>query len=130
MTATDSIGEHLRGARERLGLGVIQVAERLHVDVAVIEALENDQFAQIGPPVFVRGHLRHYAQLLGESVEALQDRYAGLQESLDTPDLSMAPRQVAQPPGEALLRWPLVLGAGAAVLALLLWLGFAAEAIS
>ncbi|MGC4028707.1 MAG: helix-turn-helix transcriptional regulator [Steroidobacteraceae bacterium] len=130
MTETDSIGAHLRAARERLGLGVIQVAERLHVDVGVVEALEGDQFAQLGPPVFVRGHLRHYARLLGESDEALQSRYAGLQESLETPDLSAAPRQVAQPPGEALLRWPLVLGAGVTLLALLLWFGLSAEAAS
>lgn len=128
MSEFDSIGENLRLARERVGLTLIQAAERMHVDVAIIEALECDQFAQIGPPVFVRGHLRHYARLLGEPEEDLQVRYAGLQESLDAPDLSMALRQVVQAHGEAMLRWPLILGAGVIMLALLLWFGLSADA--
>ena len=63
---TGVIGRQLREARERMGLGVAQAAERLHVDENVIDALESGDFETLGPPVYVRGHLRHYAELVGE----------------------------------------------------------------
>lgn len=129
MPDSDSIGERLRAARERLGLGVVQAAERMLVDPTVIEALEAGNYAQLGPPVFVRGHLHRYAELLGEPEEPLQAHYAALQESQLSPDLLVAPREVSQSHGEALLRWPLILGMGLAVLAVLLWFGLSARAV-
>lgn len=125
MGVHDSIGAHLRAAREKRGLGVIQVAEKLRVDAAVVEALESGEFGRVGPPVFVRGHLHHYAQLLGETDEALQEHYAALEESLGLPDLSAAPRRIMQARPRARVRWPLVLVGMAVVLTgVLLWLGW------
>ncbi|MGB6605215.1 MAG: helix-turn-helix domain-containing protein, partial [Steroidobacteraceae bacterium] len=60
------IGARLRAAREKRGLTVLQAAEKLHVDARVLEALETGDFAALGAPVYVRGHLRHYAELVGE----------------------------------------------------------------
>jgi cytoskeleton protein RodZ len=62
----DAIGQQLRAARERMGLGVAQAAEQMHVDEKVIDALETGRFNALGAPVYVRGHLRHYADLVGE----------------------------------------------------------------
>jgi len=70
------IGARLRAAREGRGLSVLQVAERLHVDARVLEALEGENFAVFGADVFVRGHLRRYAEAVGESAAQLQELYA------------------------------------------------------
>jgi cytoskeleton protein RodZ len=70
------IGARLRAARERRGLTTLQAAEKLHVDARVLESLEADNFAPLGADVYVRGHLRRYAELVGESAHELQDLYA------------------------------------------------------
>ena len=44
-------------------------------NAAIIEALENDRFDQLGPPVFVRGYLSRYARLLNLPEQAVLDRY-------------------------------------------------------
>lgn len=63
--ATQTLGAHLREVREQRGLSVHQVAQDLHVDDNLVAALERDEYAVLGVPIFVRGHLRNYAQLLG-----------------------------------------------------------------
>jgi cytoskeleton protein RodZ len=121
MSEASAIGETLRTARERLGLGLGQAAERLHVDVQVIEALERGSFATLGAPVFVRGHLRRYAELLGEDDAPLQARYASTQEASIPPDLTRLPTSgTPQAPAPA-ARWPLVLAAVLLVLGAVIW---------
>jgi len=85
------IGARLRAARERRGLTVLQAAEKLHADPRVLEALEAEDFALLGADVYVRGHLRRYAEAVGESPEALQDLYV---DSIRPafPDLTRIPR--------------------------------------
>jgi cytoskeleton protein RodZ len=123
-----AIGVVLRTARERMGLGVIQAAERLHVDTSIIEALEADRFSDLGAPVYVRGHLRRYAELLGEPASPLQDRYSLLQESSALPDLTRAPRFIPQTNrSERSWRWPLILLAGLLVLGMILWWALQAQ---
>ena len=114
------IGLTLRAARDRLGVTVIQAAERLRLDVAVIEALEQDRFEALGAPVYVRGHLRRYAEFLGETGGALEAQYAALQESAVAPDLTRAPRVSAKQPQREML-WPVVLGGGVIFLVCVVW---------
>jgi len=111
-----AIGKQLREARERLGLGVSQAAEQLHVDEKVIDALETGRFKAIGAPVFVRGHLRHYANLLGEP--SASGRYESLGQA--QPDLTAVPNLPAQRTTPRRL-WPLVLFAVLLVLAAVVW---------
>ena len=59
-----SVGAALRQARERLGLGVADVANRLKFAPRQIEALEADDFARLPEIAFVRGFVRSYAKLL------------------------------------------------------------------
>jgi cytoskeletal protein RodZ len=121
MSEASAIGETLRAARERTGLEVRQAAERLHVDTAVIEALESGRFAALGAPVFVRGHLRRYAELLGEPDSPLQARYAALQEASIHPDLTQVPTSIVPVLPSSTRRWPLVLLASLLVLAIAIW---------
>lgn len=59
-----SVGAALREARTRLGLGVVDVANRLKFAPRQIEALEEDNFARLPEMTFVRGFVRSYARLL------------------------------------------------------------------
>lgn len=68
-------GATLRREREARSLSVRQVASELHVDDRLLQALENDDFAAIGAPIFVKGHLRNYAKLLGIDAAPLIDAY-------------------------------------------------------
>jgi cytoskeleton protein RodZ len=92
--------ERLRGERERRGLNRQQIAEDLHVDEYVIEALERGDFASLGAPVFARGHLRQYATLLGLSADELATEFE--RESAQAPELvpltPSAPRVRAEVP--------------------------------
>ena len=94
----EGIGARLRGARERSRLTILQAAERLHVDPDILEALEADDFAALGAPVYVKGHLRHYAELVGESPEALFELYSqGAR--VPPPDLTRVPKPVPDDAG-------------------------------
>jgi cytoskeleton protein RodZ len=85
------IGERLQAARERTDLSVVQAAELLHVDPGVIHALETERFGDLGAPVYVRGHLRHYAELLKESAPELLGLYGASVQSGPPPDLTLMP---------------------------------------
>lgn len=70
------IGARLRAGREKLGLTVLQVAERIHTDPKIVEALEAEDYEALGAPVYARGHIRHYAELVGESATELNAIYS------------------------------------------------------
>jgi cytoskeleton protein RodZ len=95
---SDGIGARLRSARERRRLTILQAAERLHLDPDILEALEAENFAALGAPVYVKGHLRHYAELVGESPDALFGLYSqGTR--VPPPDLTRVPKPVADDSG-------------------------------
>ena len=58
------IGERLRQARIRAGLSTAEVGAKLKMPTHAIEALEREDWARIGAPVFIRGQLRSYARLM------------------------------------------------------------------
>ncbi|MEL1264346.1 helix-turn-helix domain-containing protein [Pseudoxanthomonas putridarboris] len=62
-------GESLRAARERAGMSLQDVSQRLKMPSRVLQALEAGQWEQLGGAVFVRGQLRSYARLVGIDVE-------------------------------------------------------------
>jgi cytoskeleton protein RodZ len=71
-------GELLRRERERRSISLLRAAEDLHLDTRVVEAIETNRFDQLGAPVYARGHLRKYAQLMGLSPEFILQRYEAL----------------------------------------------------
>lgn len=72
-----SVGQILRDAREAQGLTRENAAIRLRLMQRQIEAMEADDFAGLGQPVFARGFVRNYARLLGLAPEALLARMEG-----------------------------------------------------
>ncbi len=69
--AAASMGEQLRSARVARGWSAQEVAGRLRIRPALIEALEREDYAPFGAAAYARGQLRNYARLLGLDDEAL-----------------------------------------------------------
>ncbi|HEY1875059.1 MAG TPA: helix-turn-helix domain-containing protein, partial [Steroidobacteraceae bacterium] len=96
------IGARLRAAREKRGLTPLQAAERLHLDLRVVQALEAEEFTALGADVYVRGHLRRYAEAVGESPAQLQQLYSASPHAV-RPDLTRIPRGEPEQRGSRLL---------------------------
>lgn len=58
-------GLRLRQAREAAGWSIAQVAERLKLRGALVEAIEREDLDALGAPVFARGYIGSYANLVG-----------------------------------------------------------------
>ena len=114
------IGARLRSARESKGLSVLQAAERLHVDTRVLEALEAENFEALGADVYVRGHLRRYAEAVGESPAELQELYAARGRAA-RPDLTRIPRGAPTRDSPQLMQPALFLVVGCAIAGLVWW---------
>lgn len=74
---TDSLttGQRLRQLREQKHLTIQNVADKLYLDVGVIQALEGDHYEALPPEIFVRGYLRGYAKILEVPANGLLEKY-------------------------------------------------------
>ena len=61
----DPIGLRFRHGRERRRWSQEEVAQTLRIPIALIDAMEREDWARIGAPVYLRSHVGSYAQLLG-----------------------------------------------------------------
>lgn len=68
------IGDALKAAREAKGWTVQDAANKLRLMVRQVEAMEAEDYAALGQPVFARGFVRNYARLLGMDPEPLLTR--------------------------------------------------------
>jgi cytoskeleton protein RodZ len=73
--AVMSIGARLRKERELKNLSVQQVAEKLFLDVHVVEKLEANNYEDLPQPIFVRGYMRNYAKLLDIPQESILEDF-------------------------------------------------------
>jgi cytoskeleton protein RodZ len=85
------IGARLRAGRERMGMTLLQVAEKLHVDAKSLEAVEAERFGELGAPVYAKGHLKRYSELVGENTAQLLDEYTAATKPV-LPDLTQLPK--------------------------------------
>jgi transcriptional regulator with XRE-family HTH domain len=79
------LGERLRSARKARALTLEQAAFALRLEAPVVRALEEERYDALGASVFVRGHLRAYAKLLGLSEEAVLAAYRAADPTADAP---------------------------------------------
>ncbi|HEX5339450.1 MAG TPA: RodZ domain-containing protein [Gammaproteobacteria bacterium] len=70
-----ALGAELRAAREQRGLSLHQASQELHIGDSILDALERGDYAELGAPIFVRGHLRGYARLLGLAEDEVLAHY-------------------------------------------------------
>ena len=96
-TEPDTAGARLASARERLGWSLDQIAEQLKLDRYTVVALEADDYRAIGASVFVRGFLRRYAGLVGESPSEIEALYSQRPDAVARPDLSKIGMQRIEP---------------------------------
>jgi len=90
-------GERLAEARRVRQIPVIEIAKELHLDEYKVRALERNDFDVIGAPVFAKGHLRKYAQLVKVDEADVMADYYELNRSGAAPPLiydRSRPRQV------------------------------------
>lgn len=59
------VGETLCAAREARGLSIQDAAQKLRLMSRQVAAMEAEDFASLGQPVFARGFVRNYARMLG-----------------------------------------------------------------
>ena len=79
------VGDSLKQARKSKKMEVEDVAQQLYINPSIITHLEEENFDQIGAEVFIKGHLKNYAQFLdlpvGKILAALsEDTYLRGQE--------------------------------------------------
>jgi cytoskeleton protein RodZ len=107
-----SPGARLRREREAQGLSHQQAAESLNLDTMVLAHLEANDFAALGAPVFLKGHLRRYATMLGLDEEEIVSLYEHSRQSLGEPSLVPKSR-LEMAPVRGKPRWPWVVGGAA-----------------
>jgi cytoskeleton protein RodZ len=117
-------GARLKAERERRHLSLEKAGNALHLDAWVVAALEADDYPGIGPAVYVKGHLRRYAELLGLPESEIIAGYHSGAAVREAP--AAQPPTVRVPTGPAPvnpLPWPQVAAMAAAAVLLLgvLW---------
>jgi cytoskeleton protein RodZ len=86
-------GERLAAARRELQIPLTDIAKELHLDEYKVRALESNDFDIIGAPVFAKGHLRKYAQLVKvDEADVMADYYRLTRSSAAQPVLMARPR--------------------------------------
>ena len=114
----DGPGSRLKSAREAAGLSLDQVAQQLKLAPRQVQALEDEDFAQLPGRTFARGFVRNYARLLNLNGDDLLSRLpdAAHAPALEAPALHptgamIAELPTASTPKTSFTRWliPLVL---------------------
>ena len=65
------VGDSLKQARKSKKMEVEDVAQQLYINSSIITHLEEENYGQIGAEVFIKGHLKNYAQLMDLPVEKI-----------------------------------------------------------
>ncbi|MFV0133287.1 helix-turn-helix domain-containing protein [Streptomyces sp. HMX87] len=73
--ARPSIGRALRQARIAAGLTVDDISSATRVRIAIVHAIEADDFGPCGGDVYARGHIRTLARAVGLDPEPLIEQY-------------------------------------------------------
>jgi cytoskeleton protein RodZ len=107
-----SPGARLRREREAQGISHQQAAESLNLDTMVLTQLEANDFAALGAPVFVKGHLRRYTTMLGLDEDEIVSLYEHSKQQLGEPSLVPKSR-LEMAPARGKPRWPWVVGGAA-----------------
>ncbi|MCC5885012.1 MAG: DUF4115 domain-containing protein [Gammaproteobacteria bacterium] len=92
--AESGFGERLAAEREQHGLSQADVARALNLRVAVIVALEEEDFGALPKMAFVRGYARSYARLLGFPEADIAEALASWRAPEDDGRLPLSPASV------------------------------------
>ena len=93
MTPLSTIGEALRSAREAQGKSLDEAALATRIRSSYLQALEDEQFGELGGSVYAKGFLRSYAGYLGIDPAPLLEAYRA-QERPEPPLFEHAPKAI------------------------------------
>jgi curved DNA-binding protein CbpA len=68
-------GPELRRVRETCGVSLRHIAAVTKIGLRFLEYIEEDRFALLPPPVYLRGFLQEYARLVGLDPREVAERY-------------------------------------------------------
>lgn len=109
-------GQRLAEARRSRDVSIGEIAKELHLDEPKVQALEENQFEILGAPVFAKGHLRKYAELVGVPIDDVLTDYYQLNRSTGAPPVvgpkRSQPREMKLGPWIAVVVAVAVLAAG------------------
>lgn len=77
LTSGPLAGAELRRIRESRGIALREVAATTKIGLRFLEYIEEDRFALLPPPVYLRGFLQEYARVLGLEPRRMAEAYMG-----------------------------------------------------
>lgn len=86
-------GQRLAAARKARDISIFEIAKELHLDEHKVQALEENRFDTLGAPVFAKGHLRKYAQLVGVGIDDVMADYYTMNRAVGAPPVVGAVRK-------------------------------------
>jgi cytoskeleton protein RodZ len=92
-SAAPIAGERLAAIRREKKISVLDVAKELHLDEPKVRALERNEFEVLGAPVFAKGHLKKYAELVDVKIDDIIAEYYTLRRAEAPPPLVGRPHK-------------------------------------
>ncbi len=111
-------GKRLAEVRRLRDISILEITKELHLDEPKVRALEQNRFDVLGAPVFVKGYIRKYAEIVGIPGDEVLADYARLVGGGEPPPI-VGPRtrppdrEVSAGPWLAVLLALVVVGGGA-----------------
>jgi transcriptional regulator with XRE-family HTH domain len=99
-----SFGETLRNARLQKKMSTSDVAEATHMMVQIVEDLEREDFRRIAAPIYGRGFVKLYAELLSLDPVPLTRDFMDLYSGAKAPSVRTKRLETAEPAVERPLR--------------------------
>jgi cytoskeleton protein RodZ len=115
-----ALGEELRAARESRHLSISDVSDKIHIRSLYLQAIEEENWASIAAPVYVRGFVRTYARFLGLNPEEAVAQYNGAAPSEAKPEAPPAPVYISGRSGPS----PWLLAAAGVAILLVAFVGY------
>ena len=78
-------GDQLQAARIQQGLSIEDVASRMHLSLAILKSIEENNFDNLTAPIFVKGYLRAYARLVSLDENEMIQLYVEFYSKEDPP---------------------------------------------
>ncbi len=91
-------GQRLANARRANNISMRDIAKELHLDEVKVQALEDNRFEVLGAPVFAKGYLRKYAELVSVPLDDVLADYYRLNRAVGAPPVVGPKRK--RPPAE------------------------------
>ena len=98
-------GERLQAARIQQGLSLDDVAQRMHLSLDILKAIEDNHFEEITAPIFVKGYLRAYARIVSLNEDEVILQYRDFYSEEDPPISSTSNILPELSAGDARIKW-------------------------